>query len=362
MAEEKLRNAVLVLSDGSIFRGLGFGAERSAVGELVFTTSMTGYQETLTDPSYGGQIVIQTYPLIGNYGIGKQVFESSRIQASGYVVREACEMPSHKDSVETLDAYLGRSGVPGIAGIDTRSIVRRIRSRGVMPACIAVYSGKEPDIAQLVSKAKALDYSKINFVEKASVAKVERYGKGEKKIVLLDCGVKMSIIREMNARGVSVIAMPYDSTPEAILAQKPAGLLISNGPGDPAVMGGVARNVRSLFGKLPIFGICLGHQLLAHAAGGKTFKLKFGHRGANHPVKELASGKVTITSQNHGYAVDEKSLPGEFEVTHINLNDGTVEGMRHKELPIFSVQYHPEANPGPLDSLPLFDRFVSMLK
>ena len=363
MVEAKARKAILALSDGTIFRGVGFGAERISVGELVFSTSMTGYQEALTDPSYAGQILLQTYPLIGNYGTCKRDYESDRVQVSGYVVREICDAPSHKDSVETVDEYLRKFGIPGISGLDTRSIVRKIRTKGVMPACLAVYSNSEPNTGELVAKARALDYSRINFVAQVSSKSVQNYdAPGALRVVLLDCGVKLSIIREMLARNISVIVMPYNSTAEAILAQKPHGLVISNGPGDPALLGEVARNVRALFGKLPMLGICLGHQILAHAAGGKTFKLKFGHRGANHPVKELKTGKVTITTQNHGYAVDEKTLPKEFEVTHTNLNDGTVEGMAHRELPIFSVQYHPEANPGPLDSLQLFDKFKEMIK
>ena len=351
------------MSDGSIFRGLGFGAEKVSVGELVFNTSMMGYQEALTDPSYAGQILLMTYPLIGNYGANKGDFESKKVQVPAFVVREACELPSHKDSNATLDEFLGRNNTPGIAGLDTRSIVRRIRERGVMPACVCVYSGNEPDTAGLLAKANALDYSKINFVEQASVKKEEEYGApGWKKIALIDCGAKQSIIRELVKRELSVTVLPWNSSSMSILSHDPDGVLISNGPGDPALLGNVAKTAKELFGKMPIFGICLGHQILAHAVGGKTFKLRFGHRGSNHPVKDLETGAVTITSQNHGYAVDEKSLPKEFVPTKLNLNDRTNEGMKHRELPIFSVQYHPEANPGPLDSLGLFDEFKRLVE
>ena len=363
MAQENSKKGILVLSDGSIFHGSGFGAEAVSVGELVFNTSMMGYQEALTDPSYSGQVLLMTYPLIGNYGTSKHDFESGKVQVSAFIVREACREPSHKESVEDISGYLARNGTPGVAGLDTRSIVRRIRERGVMPACVAVYSGREPDIVALLAKAKALDYSKINFVEKVSTGKQEEYGApGWKKIALIDCGVKQSIIRELVKRELSVTVLPWDSSAESILSLEPDGLLISNGPGDPALLGNVAKTAKSLFGKMPIFGICLGHQILTHAAGGKTFKMRFGHRGSNHPVKDLESGAVTITSQNHGYAVDEKSLPKEFIPTRINLNDMTNEGMRHRELPIFSVQYHPEANPGPYDSLALFGEFKRMVE
>lgn len=363
MVDGNEKKGILVLSDGSIFHGLGFGAEEIAVGELVFNTSMMGYQEALTDPSYSGQILLMTYPLMGNYGTNGTDFESGKVQASAFVVREACELPSHKDSVENIDAYLERNGIPGISGLDTRSIVRRIRERGVMPACVSVYSGNVPDANGLLEKAKALDYSKINFVEKVSLKSEEEYGgKAGKRVVVVDCGVKQSIVRELVARGLAVTVVPWNTDAKRILSLEPDGLLISNGPGDPALLGNVAKTAKSLFGKLPIFGICLGHQIIAHAAGGKTFKLRFGHRGSNHPVKDLETGAVTITSQNHGYAVDERSLPKEFIPTRINLNDRTNEGMRHRELPIFSVQYHPEANPGPYDSVSLFDQFAKMLK
>ncbi|NYZ79320.1 glutamine-hydrolyzing carbamoyl-phosphate synthase small subunit [Candidatus Micrarchaeota archaeon] len=356
------KRALLVLRDGSVFSGRGFGAEATSVGELVFNTNFCGYQESLTDPSYAGQILTATYPLVGNYGVNEEDSESDKVQVSGFVVREICDRPSHMKSKETLDEFMKRFDVPGIYDVDTRAIVRKIRNFGVMPACLSVYSGKEPDRDELLSKAEKLDYSKIDFVELVTTKKRKEYlVDGKRRVVLIDCGVKMSIIRELLKRNISVVSVPAKTSAQEILSLEPAGVLISNGPGDPELLTYVAKTVRELLHKLPIFGICLGHQVIAHAVGGKTFKLKFGHRGGNHPVKDLESGKVYITSQNHGYAVDEKSLPKGFVVTRRNLNDMTVEGMKHKELPVFSVQYHPEANPGPLDSRYLFDEFAKIL-
>jgi carbamoyl-phosphate synthase small subunit len=358
----KEKKALLILRDGSVFLGKGFGAETTSLGELVFNTNFCGYQESLTDPSYAGQILTATYPLIGNYGLNEEDFESDKIQVSGFVVREICDKPFHMKSKETLDEFMKRFDVPGICNVDTRMIVRKIRNFGVMPACLSVYSGKQPDKEELLCKAKELDYSKIDFVEKITTRKRREYlVDGKRKVVLIDCGVKMSIIRELLKRDISVVSVPARTNVEEILSLEPDGILVSNGPGDPALLSYAAKTVRELMRRLPVFGICLGHQVIAHAIGGKTFKLKFGHRGGNHPVKDLESGRVYITSQNHGYAVDEKSLPKEFIVTHINCNDRTVEGMRHRELPVFSVQYHPEANPGPLDSKYLFDKFVDMI-
>ncbi len=354
------KSGVLVLGDGSVYYGAGFGASALAVGEIVFNTSMTGYQEALTDPSYAGQILTLTYPLIGNYGVSEGDFESDRIHAEGFVVREACASPVHAKSRETIDEFLKRNDVPGIAGIDTRALVRKIRNFGVMPACIAVDNGKM-DVRELLGKARALDYSAINFVESVSHRGAREFGPGAKTVVLIDCGAKMSIVRELVKRDARVVALPHNATEKQILRHEPDGIVISNGPGDPARLGYIARTVRALMRKLPVFGICLGNQILAYAGRGRTYKLKFGHRGSNHPVKDLKTGKVYITSQNHGFAVDAKSLPHEFEVTHINCNDGTVEGIRHKELPARAVQYHPEANPGPYDSGYLFDEFVENL-
>jgi len=355
----KEKKAVLVLSDGSIFFGKGFGATERRVGEIVFTTNMTGYEESLTDPSYAGQILVSTYPLIGNYGTQEKWCESNHMQVEGYAVRELCATPRHDGSTDTLSKRMEGEGIPGITGIDTRFLVRQIRKTGVMPACLSVYE-KEEDTQNLLSMARELDYSKINFVEKVSVGEAVSYGKGSKKVVLIDYGVKMGIVRELVARGCEVVAVPFSASAEEILAFKPHGILASNGPGDPALMAKESGELKKLY-HLPIFGICLGNQLLAQSAGAATYKLKFGHRGGNHPVMDIKANRVVITTQNHGFAVDEKTLPPEFEVTHRNLSDGTVEGIAHKELPIFAVQYHPEANPGPCDSKYLFDKFVKML-
>ncbi|MCX8175341.1 MAG: glutamine-hydrolyzing carbamoyl-phosphate synthase small subunit [Candidatus Micrarchaeota archaeon] len=351
--------AVLVLSDGSVFFGKGFGATGRRVGEIVFTTNMTGYEESLTDPSYAGQILVSTYPLIGNYGTCSEWCESRNLQVEGYCVRQLCGTPRHEKSSASLSKRMEEEGIPGIWGIDTRLLVRTIRNAGVMPACLSVYE-KEEDTQELLEMAQRLDYSKINFVEKVSVGKATAYGNGGKKVALIDYGVKMGIIRELCNRGCEVTAFPFNTPAEEILSFCPRGVLVSNGPGDPALLAKESAGLRRLR-HLPMFGICLGNQLIAQSAGAKTFKLKFGHRGGNHPVLDIAAGKVAITTQNHGFAVDEKSLPGEFVVTHRNLIDGTVEGIAHRELPIFAVQYHPEANPGPCDSKGLFDRFVGML-
>ncbi|MFA6489520.1 MAG: glutamine-hydrolyzing carbamoyl-phosphate synthase small subunit [Candidatus Micrarchaeia archaeon] len=357
--KEKEKKAVLVLSDGSIFFGKGFGATERRVGEIVFTTNMTGYEESLTDPSYAGQILVSTYPLIGNYGMQSEWCESDHFQVEGYAIRELCNTPRHDKSTSTLSKRMEDEGVPGIHGIDTRFLVRLIRNAGVMPACLSV-SDKQEDTQELLSMAKELDYSKINFVEKVSTGEAKSYGKGNKKVVLIDYGVKMGIVRELNARGVEVVVVPFSTSAEEILTYKPNGILASNGPGDPALMQKESNELKKLY-HLPIFGICLGNQLLGQSAGAKTFKLKFGHRGGNHPVLDIAANKVVITTQNHGFAIDESTLPKDFVVTHKNLSDGTNEGIAHKELPIFSVQYHPEANPGPCDSKYLFDKFVKML-
>lgn len=352
--------SVLLLVDGTVIYGTGFGAKTIKVGELVFNTSMVGYQEALTDPSYAGQILLLTYPLIGNYGINKTDFESDNIQVEGFCVREFCNTPDHKESIKTVDSFLREFGVPGIANIDTRYLVRKTRNHGVMPAVIATYE-ESIDTKKLLEEL-AFNYSNINFVEKVSTQKPKIYGQGKKKVVLIDYGVKMGIVRELVVRGIKVIVVPYFATVGDICAHEPDGILLSNGPGDPAILTEAHKTIRSLADKnYPIFGICLGHQLITHAFGGSTFKQKFGHRGSNHPVFDLTKNRVCITTQNHGFASDPKSLPTELEVTHYNLNDKTIEGVRHKSKQIFSVQYHPEASPGPHDSRYLFDEFVKML-
>ncbi|MEM3690809.1 MAG: glutamine-hydrolyzing carbamoyl-phosphate synthase small subunit, partial [Candidatus Micrarchaeia archaeon] len=302
-----MAKALLVLRDGTCFRGVGFGEEKTVEGELVFNTGFCGYQEALTDPSYAGQILTFAYPLIGNYGVNSDDFESERVYVSGVVVRELCKEPQHMKVKESLNEFLRRFGIPGICEVDTRAVVRRIRSYGVMPACISVYSKKEPRYGELLERARGLDYSKIDFVERVASKRKKEYVAGERRVVLIDCGVKWSIVRELLKRNISIIRVPPKTTAEEILRMKPDGVVVSNGPGDPALLSYIASAVKKLMRKLPLFGICLGHQIIAHAAGGKTYKMKFGHRGSNHPVKELESGKVFITSQNHGYAVDERS-------------------------------------------------------
>jgi carbamoyl-phosphate synthase small subunit len=358
-------NGVLILEDGTEIRGKGLGAPGVRVGELVFNTSMTGYQEALTDPSYNGQILMMTYPLIGNYGISPQAFESDRVQAEGFVIREACKAPLHRFSNMDLDTFLRQQGIPCIEGVDTRDLTIKTRDKGTQKSVILVKENlTQQDIAQareLLEKAPAP--SDTNLVGEVSTRKVRFHRSESSRTVLLyDCGVKASIIKRLWKRA-NVIQVPYDFPPEKVRELDPDGILLSNGPGDPAhprMMETVIEAVRNLKDEYPITGICLGHQMLSLAFKGRTFKLKFGHRGSNHPVKDLETGKIAITSQNHGYAVDPNNAGDGIKITRMNLNDNTVEGLRHLDLPIMSVQYHPEASPGPLDSIPLFDTFVSM--
>ncbi|MBM7855140.1 carbamoyl-phosphate synthase small subunit [Desulfohalotomaculum tongense] len=352
--------ALLVLEDGSVFKGKAFGATGQRFGEVVFNTGMTGYQEILTDPSYCGQIVVMTYPLIGNYGINKEDFEAKKSYVRGFVVRENCDKPSNWRVSSRIDEFLAREGVIGISGIDTRQLTKILRNHGTMRGII---STEEQDPAVLVAEAKAAPHLTGQRLV-PTVATREIYtvpGEGP-RVALVDFGAKQNIIRCLNNRGCEVVVLPPDTAAEDILSLNPAGLMLSNGPGDPVDVPYAVETVKKLIDKLPIFGICLGHQVLGLALGGKTYKLKFGHRGANHPVKDLATGRVYITSQNHGFAVDAGSLPGDVEVSHINLNDNTVEGLRHKHLPVYSVQYHPEAAPGPEDSEYLFDVFMELLE
>jgi carbamoyl-phosphate synthase small subunit len=357
------KKAILVLADGSVYTGHSFGGEADAFGEVVFNTSMTGYQEMLTDPSYSGQIVIPTYPLIGNYGINSEDAESSRIQVRGFVVREECQDPSHFLNAGTVHEYLVKGGIPGIYGVDTRAITRKLRAHGVMMGYITTERTPEDALAQL---KRVPDYGTADYVKEVSCKSRFEWspaeGSKEFNVAVLDCGTKYNIFRLLSERGCRITAMPCTSSAEEVLDLKPDGILLSPGPGDPDLLDYIVGSVRGLVSKKPIMGICLGNQLLARAFGGRNFKLKFGHRGGNHPVKELATGRVHITAQNHGYAVDADSLRGGLEVSHINLNDGTVEGMRHRDLPIFSIQYHSEASPGPLDNTYLFDRFIDMMR
>ncbi|MFQ5925661.1 MAG: glutamine-hydrolyzing carbamoyl-phosphate synthase small subunit [Dehalococcoidia bacterium] len=366
------KKAMLVLEDGAFYEGCSFGAETSAYGEVVFNTSMTGYQEMLTDPSYAGQIVVLTYPLVGNYGINTEDIESKQIQVSGFVVRELCERPSHWQSTKTLSQYLAENDIPGVSGVDSRALTRRLRSAGVMMGIITLDESPEEALKRLESLPR---YDDIDFVRGISTPVPYRWEEGpvlhqpldedqslgSPHIVAIDCGLRYSILRILRRLGCRVSAVPATFSAEDILKLRPEGIVLSPGPGDPALLGYMEETVRALIGTKPIMGICLGHQLMGRAFGGRTFKLKFGHRGANHPVRDLETGRVHITTQNHGYAVDAQSLHGGLEVSHINLNDGTVEGLRHRQLPILSIQYHAEASPGPLDNVYLFERFLEMV-
>ncbi|HXI03271.1 MAG TPA: glutamine-hydrolyzing carbamoyl-phosphate synthase small subunit [Candidatus Saccharimonadales bacterium] len=384
--------ALLVLEDGKVFRGRSFGAAAERGGEVVFNTSMTGYQEVLTDPSYRGQIVVMTFPEIGNYGVNDIDVESRRIQVEGFVIRECSEIPSSWRARMDLQQYLRESQIPALSEIDTRSLTRHLRSGGVLRG---ILSALDPDPESLLRKVRSLPrLEEIDLVGKVSVPSRFQWrgggpnawldpdpaagngipnGKAKRgqssrsrrsarhNVVALDYGMKENILRRLTAEGCRVTVLPAGSTADEVLGLAPDGVFLSNGPGDPGVLAGPAEMVRELLGRVPIFGICLGHQVMSMALGARTFKLKFGHRGGNHPVKNLSSGRVEITSQNHGYAVDPESLPAEVEITHVNLNDGTVEGFRHRSLPAFSVQYHPEASPGPHDAHYLFTEFTRMM-
>ena len=360
------KKAILVLADGSVYEGYVFGAEAGAYGEVVFNTSMMGYQEMLTDPSYAGQIVVPTYPLIGNYGVNKEDFESSKIQVRGFVVREECLEPNHYLSASTLDQFLKEYGIPGIYGVDTRALTRRLRTSGVM---MGIITSDTPQQAREQLK-KLPSYESTDFVKEVTTDVPYQWEPETNedasetlcKIVVLDCGLKYSILRTMRSMGCQVTAVPATISAEEILKLEPDGIIVSPGPGNPELLDYIVDTVKKLVGKKPMMGICLGNQLIARAFGAKTFKLKFGHRGANHPVRDLATGRVYITAQNHGYAVEPDSVKGGLEVTYLNVNDGTIEGLRHRELPVFCIQYHSEASPGPWDSTYLFAEFLEMVR
>jgi len=383
--------AILALEDGRFFQGESFGSTESSVGEVCFNTSMTGYQEVLTDPSYRGQIVAMTCPQIGNYGVNDLDDESSAVHVRGFVIEELSAIASNWRSHGDLDGYLKKWRVPGIQGIDTRALTKHLRSRGAMQGCLTC---EDISPEEAVARAKAAPpMAGSDFVREVTPPATYAWdpkdqlsrkwtiikGDGTEqapaengemfeplppirhRIVAYDFGMKLNILRRLRQHGFQVQVVPATTSARDVLAMKPDGVFLSNGPGDPGALTYVHENLRGLMGQTPIFGICLGHQMLGYALGGKTFKLKFGHRGGNQPVQDLRTGKVEITSQNHGFAVDPDSLPSEVEVTHINLNDQTVEGLAHKSLPIFSVQYHPEAAPGPNDATHFFGQFAKLI-
>ncbi len=370
-----MTEALLALADGRLFRGEPCGAVGEAHGEVVFNTAMTGYQEIMTDPSYRGQLVCMTYPLIGNYGVNPEDVESRQPWLGGLIVKEACPYPSSWRGRMSLDGYMKEHGIVGIQGIDTRALTRHLRDRGAQEGII---SSAEGDHARLVERARALPgLVGRDLVREVTAERPRGWGEGtwdlrrgyteppppRFRVVAFDAGIKSNILRRLASLGCALQVVPAWTPAEQVLELRPHGLFLSNGPGDPEPVEYLIRTVRSLVGRLPIFGICLGHQILGLAFGGTTYKLKFGHHGANHPVQNLLTGGVEITSQNHGFAVDPGSVEGfGVEQTHVSLNDGTSEGMRHRELPVFSVQYHPEASPGPHDADYLFQHFIALME
>ncbi len=373
-SSSKSKKAVLLLEDGTFFLGHGFGAPRKITGEVVFSTSMVGYPEALTDPSYKGQILTLTYPLVGNYGVPPYdlnfgiplYFESDRIQVQGLVIHELCQEPYHWASTRTLDKWLSDEGIPGIYGIDTRRLTKKLRTHGVMLGILQVCeAGEEPNIDALLKETKSIsDPNLTDLVKEVTVKQPVHYDiEGKQKVVLIDCGAKNSIIRNLLKRGINVVRVPYDFSAKEIMEYHPNGVFLSNGPGDPKKCVKTIESVRELIEKAPLMGICLGAQILTLSVGGDTYKLKFGHRSQNQPALDLKTNRCYITTQNHGYAVDVNCLEkSPLECWFINANDKTVEGVRHKNKPVFAVQWHPEASPGPYDTGFLFDTFSKLME
>lgn len=358
-----MKSAILYLEDGTSFVGRSLGTTGESAGEVVFNTAMSGYQEILTDPSYAGQIVVMTYPLIGNYGVNEEDVESEKIHLKGFVVKEFCRCHSNYRATKSLIDYLDEQHILAIEGIDTRALTRKLRIFGAMKGLISTVTFDKKVLAQHLVEVPTMegaDWVKTVIPAKKYVWPAK--GKPQFRVAAIDCGIKRNILRILSSLGCEVHVFPATASAAEILGAKPDGIFLSNGPGDPAAVDYVIKTVRGLVGKLPIFGICLGHQILGLALGGKTYKLKFGHHGANHPVKNSVDGRIGITSQNHGFCVDIESLGGQVELMNLNLNDRTVEGMRHKQYPLISVQHHPEAAPGPRDAQYLFKYFIEMME
>jgi len=361
-----MSKAILFLEDGTKFFGQALSMQGESAGEVVFNTAMSGYQEVLTDPSYAGQIVTMTYPLIGNYGVNDEDSESEKIHVKGFVVKEFCRAHSNYRATQSLIDYLNSNKIMAIEGIDTRALTRHIRVQGAMKAIISTEDFSGTSLSKKLEKIPSMegsDWVREVTTKKKYIWKDEDSPKCVYRVAAIDCGIKFNILRILTRMGCEVHIFPAKATVKEIEAIKPDGLFISNGPGDPAAVSYVAATVKQFFGKIPVFGICLGHQILGLALGGKTYKLKFGHHGCNHPTKDLLNNRIAITSQNHGFCVDIENLSkDEVELVNINLNDGTLEGIRHKKLPIYSFQHHPEAAPGPRDAQYLFDYFINMMK